>query len=146
MKKAYLLIAFLVLLLAALVYFFGGATSVVPGWHTTIYPPYYSWLFIAIIMFFFAGIGYWLFIKKVSRLNWLLFIFYSLITTATYFFIKFPTVFITYEEDDQEKSLEAALTMVRLLPVANWVLIITQIVFVVYVSCLIIIQKKQRRI
>jgi hypothetical protein len=146
MKRAYFLIAFLALLLIVFIYFLGGAASVVPGWHTTIYPAYYSWLFITIIILFFGGIGYWLHIKRVGRLNWLLYIIYCLVTTVTYFFIKFPAVFIKYQQYDQEKVFATARTIMQLLPVATWVLIITQILFIGYVGYLVMLFKKRGQI
>lgn len=144
MKKAYFLIPILAVLLIAFVYFFGSAASVGPGWHTTIYPAYYSWMLVVIMTFFFAVIGYWLYLKRTSKLNWILFVIYFLITTSTYFFIKFPNVLLKYQQYNQEAMFENARTIIQLLPVATWVLIITQILFVGYIGALVILRKKTR--
>ena len=141
-KKYYFLIAFLAFLLIALIYFFGSAANVVPGWHTIIYPPYYTWVLIVIMTLFFGAIGYVLYIKQTSKTNWVLYIIYFLTTTSIYFFTKFPLVFLQYQQDDQEVLFNAR-TLVRLLPIANWVLIIIQILSVGYISCLILLHKKR---
>ncbi|MCS3799256.1 hypothetical protein [Niastella sp. OAS944] len=145
MKKAYFLIAFLIVLLIALIYFFGSAASVGPGWHTTVYPAYYSWVLVIIMTLFFAVIGYWLYLKTISKLNWILFIIYFLATTSTYFFIKFPAVLLKYRQYNQA-MFENARTIIQLLPIATWVLIITQILLVGYIAALVILRKKRVQI
>ncbi len=43
--------AFLILLLLIIPFSFDFATSVVPGWHMTIFPPSFIWGLISIIVF-----------------------------------------------------------------------------------------------
>jgi hypothetical protein len=141
MKKAYFLIAFLVLLLGAIIYFFGAAASIVPGWHTTIYPPWYSGILVIMLTLFFAAIGYWLYLKQISKLNWVLFVIYFLVTASTYFFIKFPFLFLKFQEHNQEEMFATARNIVLLLPAITWVLIITQVLLVGYVGYIVIRRK-----
>ncbi|OQP56557.1 hypothetical protein [Niastella populi] len=143
-RSRVLIISFLILLLAALLFFFGGAMSMVPGWHTVIYPPWYAWVLVVIMTLFFGTIGYWLYIKRISRLNRLLFIIYAAVTTVVYFFLKFPHLPLQFVPYGSETFDNTALTIVRLLPVANWVLISTQVLLVGYVAGIILINNRKR--
>lgn len=61
-------LAFLVLLLLTIPFPFDFTTSVGPGWHTIIFPPYFVWGIIVVI--FFASCYNWLLAsKKTSRQN-----------------------------------------------------------------------------
>ena len=66
-------LVFLVLLLLTIPFSFDFATSVVPGWHTTIYPPYFIWALILIVVLLLMKIGYWLLSKRFDKINWILF-------------------------------------------------------------------------
>lgn len=146
-RSRILIISFLALLLVALFYFFGLLPmSMVPGWHTVIYPPYYPWLLIVILTLFFGTIGYWLYIKRISRLNRVLFIIYAVVTSLIYIFLKFPYLPLKFLQDEGEALFRTARNIVLLLPIANWVLIITQILFVAYVGCVIMFRRKRQGI
>ena len=54
------LLVILVLVLLAVAFSFDSSTLAVPGWHTTIYPPYFIWVIILILVLLFVSIGYWL--------------------------------------------------------------------------------------
>ena len=58
-------LAFIILLLLTIPGWFDFSTSVVPGWHTTIFPPYFIWGIIIMIALLFFTIGYWLSSKSV---------------------------------------------------------------------------------
>lgn len=139
-----LIISFLVLLLVALYYFFGTPMSTVPGWHTVVYPPYYPWVLTGIMTLFFGTIGYWLYIKRISRLNRMLFIVYAVMTTLIYLFIKFPNLPLAFVKDNDESLTMGARAIVLLLPVANLALIVTQLLLVCYIGGIILLKNRKR--
>lgn len=145
-KKTYVLITILVLLLTALIYLDDNLSSNLPGWHTTIFLPYYSWVVVTITILFFAVLGYLFYLKRISKLNWTLFMLYVLVSLATYFFVKFPAIFITYPTNDQEKLYKTIHVIMQLFPIAYRAFIITQILFVGYIVivALLILRKKQK--
>ncbi len=80
-------LAFLVLLLLTIPFSFDFATSVVPGWHTKIYPPYFIWGLILIVVLLLVTIGYWMLSKRVDKINWTLFAIHFILTIPTVIFL-----------------------------------------------------------
>lgn len=72
---------FLVLLAPRLNFFVGDfATSVVPGWHTTIFPPQFILGLVITITLSFVTIGYWKLAKKTDQINTKIFLIHLLLT------------------------------------------------------------------
>ena len=133
MKRPYIpFFAFLVLLLLTIPFSFDFATSVVPGWHTTIFPPYFIWGLILIIFLLLATIGYWLLSKRVDKINWTLFAFHFLLTIPTVIFIKFPSIFLNVQQTNQEEIIKAIYLRIKLIPVAWTLFIVGQVLFIIY--------------
>ena len=81
--------AFLMLLLLTIPLLFGVSTSVIPGWHTAIFPPYHSIaVIVVVITLFMATIGYWLLAKRQHSINWIGFIIHFLCTVPAIAYIK----------------------------------------------------------
>ena len=111
---------------------FGFATSAVPGWHTTIYPPYFVSALISIIVLLLLTIGYWLLSKRVDKTSWTLFVIHFILTIPTFIFLKFPSVFLDKTQTNQEELLRNLSLQIKLVPVA-WILFMAgQILFIIY--------------
>ena len=90
-KKYYQPFIFLILLVLVIISQLNHSFSVVPGWHTIIYPPGYiiemSLIFISL---FFATIGYIVLAKKISSLNFKIFLVHFLLTLPLILGLLYP--------------------------------------------------------
>ena len=125
-------IAFLILLLLTIPFSFDFATSVVPGWHTTIFPPYFIWGLIVVIVLLLVTIGYWLLSKRTDKFNWTLFAIHFLLTIPTIIFLKFPTILLDVQLPDQDKLIRAIEFRMKIIPIAWTLFIVGQILFLIY--------------
>jgi hypothetical protein len=133
MSKPYTpFLAFLILLMLTIPFSFDFAYSVVPGWHTTIFPPYFILEFLVIIILLFVAIGYWLLSKRVDKTNWALFAIHFTLTIPTIIFLKFPSIFLNVEPIEYEKLLKSMEFQMKLVPVAWTLFIAGQILFLIY--------------
>jgi predicted membrane channel-forming protein YqfA (hemolysin III family) len=132
MKRAYIpLIAFLGLILLTIPFSIEMTSSVTPGWHTTIYSPEYFYAFVLMIVLVFAVIGYWLVINKADKLNWIIFIIHALLSISTLIFIKNPSIFLNYQNPDDERFRNFTL-LLKLIPWAHRLFVVGQIIFLIY--------------
>ncbi len=133
MKKSYIpFLAFLILLVLTLPFPFHYATSVVPGWHTTIFPPYFAGIFVVVIVLLFITIAYWLLSKKVDKTNWTLFIIHFLATIPTIIFIRFPFILLNSQQASEAELLTNISNRIKLIPMASSIFIAAQILFLIY--------------
>lgn len=133
MKKHYIpFFAFLVLLLLTIPFSFDFATSVVPGWHTTIFPPYFIWGLIVISVLLLVTIGYWRLSKRVDKINWILFASHFVLTIPTVIFLIFPSIFLAVQQTDQEGIIKAMSLRIKLILVAWTLFIGGQALFFIY--------------
>jgi len=65
------------------------ATSVVPGWHTTIFPPYFIWQSIVLLIILLVSIAYWKLSTKTGIINWIFFIFHFILTIPAIIYLKY---------------------------------------------------------
>ena len=133
MKRPFIpFLAFLILLLLTIPFSFDFATSAVPGWHTTVFPPYFVVVFITVIILLLATIGFWLLTKRNGKINWTVFLIYFTLTIPSIFFLKFPTIFLDVQPGIQEEFIKSMEFRMKLIPIA-WVLfIIGQVLFLIY--------------
>ena len=125
-------LAFLILLLLTIPFSFDFATSAVPGWHTTIFPPYFIWGLVVLIVLLLVTIGYWLLTKRTDKTNWFLFAIHFLLTIPTVIYLKFPSILLDFKVTDQSEWIRAIQFRLKLIPVA-WVLfVVGQILFLIY--------------
>lgn len=133
MTKPYIpFLAFLILLLLSLPFSFDFATSVVPGWHTTIFPPYFVWGFIVIIILLLASIGYWLLSKRTDKINRALFVIHFALTIPAIIYLKFPFIFLDIPLTDQNELIRAVEFRMMFVPVAWILFIVGQALFLIY--------------
>lgn len=85
-KHYFPLIVFLSMLISRLPLSGEFATSVVPGWHTTIFPPYFILGLIVTVCLLFATIGYLKLARTKEEMNWLVFIAHLLLTLPMFIF------------------------------------------------------------
>jgi hypothetical protein len=133
MKKSYILFfVFLVLVLLAIAFSFDSSNLAVPGWHTTIFPPYFIEVIISILVLLFVCIGYWLLSNRADKSSWILFALHCTLTIPTAVFIVFPSVFLNVQQGDQEEIIRAVIFRMKLIPVAWAVFIIGQVLCIIY--------------
>ncbi len=125
-------LAFLILLLLTVPFSFDFATSVVPGWHTTIFPPYFIWGLVVIVVLLLVTIGYWLLSKRTDKTNWTLFAIHFVLTIPTTIYLKFPSILLDVQLTDQNKLMKAIHFRMKLIPIAWTLFIVGQILFVIY--------------
>lgn len=125
-------LAFLVLLLLTFPFSFDFATSVVPGWHTTIFPPYFIWGLIVLIVLLLVTIGYWLLSKRTGKTSWTLFAIHFALTVPTIIYLKFPSILLDVQLTDQNELIRAIDFRMKLIPVAWTLFIAGQILFLIY--------------
>lgn len=70
------------------------AVSVVPGWHTTVFPPYFIWQSIVVLVMLLVSIAYWKLSKISDSINWTFFIIHFILTIPAIIYLKFDTVII----------------------------------------------------
>ena len=133
LNKPYIpFIVFLILLLLEFPFLFNLDTSVVPGWHTIIYPPNYIVPNILRIVLLFFLIAYWLALKRADKITWGLFLLHLLLTILTIIFIIFPSLFLNVKNVDQEVVYKEISFRIKLIPWARVLFISGQIVFLIY--------------
>jgi len=125
-------LAFLILLLLTIPFSFDYATSVVPGWHTTIFPTYFIGRLIVLVVLFLVTIGYWLLSKRVDKINWIPFTIHFILTIPTVVFLKFPSIFLNVQQESQDEILKAISLRIKLIPVAWTLFFAGQVLFLVY--------------
>ena len=88
MKRSYILLfVYLVMVLLAVDFSFDSSTLAVPGWHTTIYPPYFIGVIILILVLLFVSIGYWLLSNRADKITWIVFALHFTLTIPSVVFI-----------------------------------------------------------
>jgi len=70
----------------------GFATSVVPGWHTTIFPPYFLLNIIVSIILLVITIAYWKLSKRIKPVKWVSFLIHFALTVPAILYIAFPSL------------------------------------------------------
>ena len=106
------------------------ATSIVPGWHTTIFSPYAVGQFIVILSLAGVSFGYWKLSKLTNTINWKLFINHILLTIPLLVLLMFDT----YISIDINPMISV--------PVSIFLFIAGQIIFLLY--CIKIINTNRK--
>lgn len=125
-------LAFLMLLLLTVPFSFDFAASAVPGWHTTIFPPYFVWELVVTIVLLFVTIGYWLISKQTDKMNWALFAIHVVLTIPTIIYLRFPSMLLNVESADEKELIKAINFRIKLIPVVWAVFAIGQALFLIY--------------
>ena len=91
---------------------FDYATSVVPGWHTTIYPPLFLIDILLSVFVLIDALGYLRLARKIDSTNWPVFITHLMLTIPATILLKFPMTFLYVLESEPEQliALEAQFT------------------------------------
>lgn len=146
MKSAYLpFIIFLLLFLSTILFPFDAATSVVPGWHISIFPTWFIIGVIVTIVLLLVTIAYWLLAKKRGiKPNPILFIGHILLTIPLLFYLRFPGVLITDQLNNEDEILQM-LDLNRKTAISSLILfILGQVSFIIYF--IRILKNKKRRV
>jgi hypothetical protein len=142
MRRPYIpFFASLALMLVTIPFSFDLATSAVPGWHTTVFPPYFIWIIIppyfiwiivVVVVLHLITIGYWMLSKRADKINWILFAIHFALTVPSVIYLRFPTMLLDVQRTDQEELIKALAFRMSLIPVFWTLFIIGQIIFLVY--------------
>ena len=65
------------------------ATSLVPGWHTSIFPPYFIWQSIVVLIILLVSIAYWKLSTNNGTINWIFFIVHFILTIPAIIYLKY---------------------------------------------------------
>jgi hypothetical protein len=133
MNKTYLpVLAFSALLLTIMPFSFEFATSVVPGWHTTIYPPQFVFAVAVLLVLIFCTIGYWLSANRVDKTNWVLFVLHLTLTIPAVILVRCPWLVLDLQQANRNELLQQLPFIMKLLLWLRWLLLTGQVLFVVY--------------
>jgi len=125
-------LVFFALLMLTIPCTFDVSTSVVPGWHTTIYPPFFIGGIAIAFVLLLVTIGYWQLSKQVQKFNLTIFAIHFILTIPTIINIKFPFALIDLQLTNQEELIKS-LSFRENLTSVSWVLfIVGQILFLIY--------------
>ena len=129
MQRKYIPFFVFALLLASILVGSDYATSEVPGWHTTIYPPLFFINIILSVFVLVATLGYLRLARKIVNINWTVFITHLMLTIPATILMKFPVAFLFLSASEPERliMLEAQLTTI-----AYCLFIVGQIFFAIY--------------
>jgi len=133
MRSPYIpFLAFFILLLLTIPFSFDFATSVVPGWHTTIFPPYFIGGLIVITVLLLVTIGYWLLSKRTDKTNWTLFAIHFVLTIPTIIYLNFPSIFLDGQQANRNELIKDVEFRIKLIPYTWTLFIFAQILFLIY--------------
>ncbi|WP_148089204.1 hypothetical protein [Taibaiella sp. KBW10] len=133
--------AFLVLLLSSISLSTDFATSVVPGWHTTVFSPYFLGKSTIIITLLLVTIGYFFLSKRTANISRIIFFIHLILTIPFILFLKFPSIFLGISHANPEKMGEALSLRITLMFLAGVLFIAGQVTFLVYFIRNIIIKR-----
>ncbi|MVO11141.1 hypothetical protein GOQ30_18395 [Flavobacterium sp. TP390] len=107
------------------------ASSVIPGWHTTVYPPFFVWGIVKMIVLTAVVFGYWKLYRKEHRINKFWFILHFLLTIPSVIDTLFPIspMIIVYNYEKLFETMERAQQIILVL---NSMFIAGQILFIIY--------------
>jgi hypothetical protein len=85
------------------------ATSVVPGWHTVIFSPYFVASLAISIFIILPTRAYWQLRKSPEEINWLMFALHLFFTIPIVIFLRFPGLFLpthwqTFDEFEKQNQ------------------------------------------
>ena len=133
MKKNFLpVLAFLVILVFTFLFSFHFGASVIPGWHSTLYPPYLKWMNLLVITLMLGIIRYWLLQKQADKISWGLFALHFLLTIPTVLFLQNPTILLNEPSAKPEELFKQISERLNLIPLGWTLFIIGQLIFVIY--------------
>lgn len=107
MTRPYLpFLIFLLLFLSTMPFSFDVAISVVPGWHTAIFPPWFIISVIVIIVLLLVTVTYWLLAKRGNKPKPFLFVSHILLTIPLLLYLRFPGILITAPLNKEDQLLQ----------------------------------------
>ncbi|MBV4360246.1 hypothetical protein [Pinibacter aurantiacus] len=131
MIKSILTISAFALMICIIHFPFSFPTSVVPGWHLTIYPIHLLITIIIATLLLLGAIGYLVLSRINDRINKTLYMVHFVLTATTVVYICFPTIWLDMRRSD-ESLLPAIAGRITLIPYAWGVFIAAQTLFLIY--------------
>lgn len=124
-------LAFFSLLLLTLPLIIDFITSDIPGWHTTLNPPQFTWKFFILILICFMIIGNWLFSNRADKVNWILFSFHAFLTLSTVTYLKLPYIFLDITSSNQNNLINSVELRIKFIPVVIIVFFLAQVLLMI---------------
>lgn len=131
--KAYL--PFFIFLLLSLVMFpfsFDTATSVVPGWHTSILSPYATMTGIYVLGLCLVTIAYWVLARRNKKVNLSFFIIHFLLTIPIFIYLLFPGMLFLSPPSNGDEIGALIERTARLMLLALALFTLGQVLFFIY--------------
>lgn len=111
---------------------FGIATSVVPGWHTTVLTPHFLTTIAITIIMLLVTIAYWKLSKQHDKKSSTIFSLHLALTIPTVLFIRAPFLFLNIDGADLN-VLNRQVTFATAIIVTSFILfVVGQILFGIY--------------
>lgn len=134
MNKTYIpFLTFLGILLMLIPQVFHESTTVIPGWHTTIYNPYYFAGTLVFLFIFFNTLGYLILPKRVAKINRVVVIIHLLCTIPLIYYMLHPfEVFVNEQSVDINEVLKSIKRQEYFSLFLSSIFVIGQICFFVY--------------
>ena len=144
MKRTYIpVLIFAVLFLFTMPFGFDLATSVIPGWHVTIFPPYFVSAISAQIALGVVTLAYYMLAFKNYKTNWIIYTVHALLTIPALLLFKLPHLFIYAGKDihEMERQLSVAATQMM---IANVMFMLGQLLFVIYFTKVLVFDLRRK--
>ncbi len=127
---------FILLFLATLLllmnpYTFDFATSIIPGWHTTIFPPFFIASFLLIIILLIDSFIYWRLHKAKSEKSKTIVIIHFIFTMVMALLIKYPDLY--FKDINPNYTVTEILNLLDWVKYASYFFVVLQILYFVYI-------------
>lgn len=133
MKSAYLpFIIFLLLFLSTMPLSFDAATSVVPGWHMSIFPPWFIAGTGVTIVLFLILIGYWLLANRGVKPKPILLISHIALTVPVMLYLKFPGILLRGQLNNEDELLQIADLNMKVAITTLVLFVLGLVLFIIY--------------
>ena len=108
------------------------ATSVVPGWHTTIFSPFFLINIVAAIIMLLVTIGYLKLGKRDFQIKWVVFLIHLLLTIPAIIIFRFPILFLDFWVNGQSNPSDVVTRVANYTMIALVLFVAGQVFFAVY--------------
>lgn len=109
------------------------ATSIFPGWHTTINSAKITANILKLVLLFIVIIFYWRLTKIIERMPFKYFILHLFLTFPSVIISKIPLIlFVNFNNKNIENTISEIDSVNRIVAIINTLFIIAQILFVMY--------------
>lgn len=124
--------SFLLLFLWTVPFSFDMATSVVPGWGTSVFPPHFILEILLAAFMLHATLGYWFLSRRGRQINWKLFVCHLVLSLPAILILKYPSILLDVQQPTQEDIANSIQLRLILVPVVWVFFFVGQAIFIIY--------------